>query len=80
MRVEFERGESLLITDGPAAAIYRDGHARLTHREAALGRSYWTPTQRPLPPDVPADLPRRLAALRKDIEAQAAAESRPHRS
>jgi hypothetical protein len=69
MIAEFRRGDTLMITDGPVAALVRDGAFRITHRSAALARGYWEPTDEPLPPALPTELGGQLAAMRTQIEA-----------
>lgn len=70
MTVVAQRGDSILIADGPAAAIWRAGRVlRVTHREAALARGYWDDYTAPLPDGLPDDLAARLAILREQIEA-----------
>lgn len=69
LTVVAQRGDSLLIVDGPSAAVYRDGRVlRFTHRDAALARGYWEEADQPLPDDLPPDLGSRLAERRQIIE------------
>jgi hypothetical protein len=71
MKVEAQRGNMLLIADGPAAAVYGDGVVLgVIPRESALARGYWVESHSPLPNDLPVGLGRRLARYRMRLEGE----------